>query len=60
MFGFITIVLMLAFLIVLIWSCYTYDKIENFDIPYKETDLEKKVRSIKERYVLCSLRLLSK
>ena len=51
---------MSAFLIALIWAAYTYDKIENFEIPYKETDLEKKARSIKERYVLCSLRLLSK
>ena len=60
MLGIITIIIILAFLCVLIWTCYTYDKIENFYIPYEETDLERKNRINKERYVLCSLQLLSK
>jgi hypothetical protein len=30
--------------------------IENFDVPYKQTELERKTASVKERYILWSLR----
>ena len=42
------------------YGAYAHDRVENFYIPYEETELERKTRSLKERYVLCSLRLLSK
>jgi hypothetical protein len=42
------------------YGAYAHDKVENFHMPYEETELERKTRSLKERYVLCSLRLLSK
>ena len=38
------------------YGAYAYEMIENFDVPYKETDLERKTASVKERYALCSLR----
>tara|TARA_X000001316_G_C882499_1_gene7507 strand:+ start:77 stop:256 length:180 start_codon:yes stop_codon:yes gene_type:complete len=43
----------------LIFGLYAYEMIEQFDVPYKDTELDKKNRNIKERYALCSLRLLS-
>lgn len=42
------------------YGAYAYDKVENFYIPYEETDLERKTKSIKEGYTICSLQLLSK
>ncbi len=44
----------------LIYGAYAYEMIEGFDVPYKQTRLEEITISIKERYKLCSMRLLSK
>ena len=54
------IIVIILLIIAIIWGCYTYDAIENFYIPYEETELEKKNRINKERYTICSLQLLSK
>lgn len=43
----------------IIFGAYAYDMIENFDLPYEETEIERKTRSIKERYATWSLRYLS-
>ena len=43
----------LIYLIGLIfYGAYAYEMIENFDVPYKETELERKTASVKERYAL--------
>ena len=60
MLGIITIIIILFLVAALIWGCYVYDRIENFYIPYEETEHEKKNRINKERYTICSLQLLSK
>jgi len=53
--------IILTYLIALVfYGAYAYDRIENFYIPYEETELEKKNRINKERYTICSLQLLSK
>lgn len=60
MLGIMAIIVIILLIIAIIWGCYTYDAIENFYIPYEETELEKKNRINKERYTICSLQLLSK
>jgi len=41
------------YLITLIfYGAYAYEMVENFDVPYKETELERKTASVKERYTL--------
>jgi len=41
----------------IIFGAYAYEMVERFDVPYKETELEKKTASIKQRYTECLLRL---
>jgi hypothetical protein len=41
----------------IIFGAYAYEMVERFDVPYKETELEKKTKSIKQRYTECLLRL---
>lgn len=41
------------------YGAYAHDRVENFYIPYEETEIERKTRSIKERYATWSLRYLS-
>lgn len=41
----------------IIFGAYAYEMVERFDVPYKETELEKKTVSIKQRYTECLLRL---
>lgn len=43
----------------IIFGAYAHEMIERFDVPYKQTELEKKSRSIKDRYTEWSLRYLS-
>ncbi len=50
---------MAYFLWCIIFGTYAYEMIERFDVPYKQTELEKKTRSIKDRYTEWSLRYLS-
>jgi len=42
------------------FGVYAYEMIERYDVPYKSTKLEEKTMSIKERYKLCCMQLLSK
>jgi hypothetical protein len=42
------------------YGAYAYDKVENFYVPYEETDLERKTKSVKERYNLWYLPSLYK
>ncbi len=42
----------------LCFGAYAYEMIERFDVPYKQTELEKKSQSIKKRYTDCLLRYL--
>lgn len=44
----------------IIFGAYAYEMIERFDVPYKETELEKKSRSIKDRYTKWYLDYLSR
>lgn len=34
----------------IIFGAYAYEMVERSDVPYKETNLEKKTKSIKDRY----------
>ena len=43
----------------IVFGAYAYEMIERFDVPYKETELEKKSRSIKDRYTKWYLDYLS-
>jgi hypothetical protein len=42
------------------YGAIAYDKVENFYIPYEETDIERKTKLNKERYIHCYSRLLYK
>ena len=52
-------IIMTYLLCCIIFGAYAHEMIERFDVPYKQTELEKKSRSIKDRYTEWSLRYLS-
>lgn len=53
--------IVLTYLIGLVfYGAYAYDKVENFYVPYEETNLERKTKLNKERYIHCYSRLLFK